>query len=349
MQLSFRWYGNTDPVTLKQIKQIPDMKNIVSAIYDVPVGEVWTKDKINSLKSSIEQEGLTLSVIESLPVHESIKLGEANRDSLIENYKESLRNLGDSGIKTVCYNFMPVFDWTRSNLDYELEDGSKTLMYDNDFVKDIDPVTTNLNLPGWDESYTKEEMAALIEKYRQIDEEDLWKNLEYFLNEVLPVAIEHDIDLTIHPDDPPWSIFGIPRIIKTKESYQRLISINSSKNNGICFCTGSLGCLEENDLPEIIKEFGDHIHFVHMRNIKRLDNHSFVESDHLSKYGSVNMKEVVRALKAIDYKGTIRPDHGRMIWGETGKAGYGLFDRALGATYINGLIEGVETNDSTIS
>lgn len=342
MQLSFRWYGDTDPVTLDKIKQIPDMKNIVSAIYDVPVGEVWPKERIEGLKASIEKEGLSLAVIESLPVHESIKLGEADRDNYIANYKESLKNLAEAGIKTVCYNFMPVFDWTRTDLELELEDGSTALLYDHDFIKEIDPVTTNLNLPGWDESYTKEDMAALIEKYRQMTDEDLWDNLTYFLNEVLPVAIEHDVDLTIHPDDPPWSIFGIPRIIKGRESYQRLISINDAKNNGICFCTGSLGCLEENDLSALIREFGEHIHFVHMRNIKRLENHSFVETAHLSKLGSVDMKEVTRALKDIDYTGTIRPDHGRMIWGETGRAGYGLFDRALGAAYINGLIEGVE-------
>lgn len=342
MELSFRWYGESDPVTLRKIKQIPDMKNIVSAIYDVPVGEVWPEERINNLKASIEREELSLSVIESLPVHESIKLGEADRDKYIANYKESLKNLGAAGIKTVCYNFMPVFDWTRTDLERELPDGSTALLYDHELIQTIDPLTTNLNLPGWDESYTKEEMAILIEKYRQISEEDLWSNLGYFLNEVLPVAIEHDVYLTIHPDDPPWSLFGIPRIIKGRESYQRLLSINNSKNNGICFCTGSLGCLKENDLPALIREFGNHIHFVHMRNIKRLGDYSFVETAHLSKEGSINMKEVARALKDINYQKTIRPDHGRMIWGETGKAGYGLFDRALGATYINGLFEGVE-------
>ncbi|CDQ37919.1 mannonate dehydratase [Virgibacillus salexigens] len=341
MELSFRWYGENDPVKLQDIKQIPNMNHIVSAIYDVPVGNVWEKERIEALKSSVEKEGLALSVIESLPVHESIKLGENNRDHLIANYKESLKNLGESGIKTVCYNFMPVFDWTRTDLHHRLQDGSETLLYDHEYVQTIDPVTTNLNLPGWDESYTKAEMAALIEKYRTMTDDDLWENLGYFLNEVLPVAIKHDINLTIHPDDPPWSIFGIPRIIRSKESYDKLVTINNAKNNGICFCTGSLGCLEENDLPEMIRAFGDHIHFVHMRNIKRLDNHSFVETGHLSKDGSVDMKAVIKALKDINYKGTIRPDHGRMIWGETGKAGYGLFDRALGATYINGLIEGV--------
>lgn len=341
MELSFRWYGKDDPVTLQQIKQIPDMKHIVSAIYDVPVGEVWTSERIADLKATIEAEGLKFEVVESLPVHENIKLGVSNRDEVIENYKTSLINLANNGIKTVTYNFMPVFDWTRSQLDYELEDGSNTLIYKHDQIKDIDPLTTDLNLPGWDESYSREEMNQLILDYRETSEEQLWENLEYFLERVLPTAIEHDVDLAIHPDDPPWPIFGIPRIIKNKDSYERLLSINNSKNNGICFCTGSLGSLAENDLPAIIRTFEDHIHFMHMRNVKRIGEYSFLETGHLSKNGSVDMKAVVEALVDIDFNGTIRPDHGRMIWGETGKAGYGLYDRALGATYINGLIEGV--------
>ena len=341
MELSFRWYGKEDPVTLQQIKQIPDMKHIVSAIYDVPVGEVWSSERIADLKSTVEAEGLKFEVVESLPVHENIKLGVSNRDDLIENYKTSLINIANNGIKTITYNFMPVFDWTRSQLDYELEDGSNTLIYKHDQIKDIDPLTTDLNLPGWDESYSREEMNQLILDYRETSEEQLWENLTYFLERVLPVAIEHDVNLAIHPDDPPWPIFGIPRIIKNKESYERLLSINNSKNNGICFCTGSLGSLAENDLPAMIRTFGNHIHFMHMRNVKRIGEYSFLETGHLSKNGSVDMKAVVDALVDIDFKGTIRPDHGRMIWGETGKAGYGLYDRALGATYINGLIEGV--------
>lgn len=341
MELSFRWYGEDDPVTLKNIKQIPDIKQIVTAIYNVPVGEVWTFERISQLKQAIEAEGLKFEVVESLPVSEKIKLGTIERDALIENYKTSLKNLAANGVKTVTYNFMPVFDWTRSQLDYELDDGSNTLIYKHDQLKDIDPLTTDLNLPGWDESYSRAEMNQLITTYREMSDEQLWANLKYFLDAVLPTAIEHDIDLAIHPDDPPWSIFGIPRIIKNNDSYRQLLAINDSKHNGICFCTGSLGSLAENDLPTMIREFGAHIHFVHMRNVKRLDEFSFVETGHLSKNGSVDMKAVVEALRDIEYKGTIRPDHGRMIWGETGKAGYGLFDRALGATYINGLIEGV--------
>ncbi len=341
MELSFRWYGEDDPVTLNNIRQIPDMKHIVSAIYDIPVGEVWTKERIAALKQSIEDAGLKFEVVESLPVSEEIKLGTEKRDELIENYKTSLINLAENGIKTVTYNFMPVFDWTRSQLDYELPDGSNTLIYNHNQIKDIDPLTTNLNLPGWDESYSRKEMNHLISAYRETSDEQLWDNLKYFLDAVLPTAIEHDVDLAIHPDDPPWAIFGIPRIIKNKESYERLLSINNDTHNGICFCTGSLGSLAENDLPSMIRTFGDHIHFVHMRNVKRLDEYSFVETGHLSKNGSIDMKAIAEALRDIDFKGTIRPDHGRMIWGETGKAGYGLFDRALGATYINGLIEGV--------
>ena len=341
MELSFRWYGEDDPVTLNNIRQIPDMKHIVSAIYDIPVGEVWTKERIAALKQSIEDAGLKFEVVESLPVSEEIKLGTEKRDELIENYKTSLINLAENGIKTVTYNFMPVFDWTRSQLDYELPDGSNTLIYNHDQIKDIDPLTTNLNLPGWDESYSRKEMNHLISAYRETSDEQLWDNLKYFLDAVLPTAIEHDVDLAIHPDDPPWAIFGIPRIIKNKESYERLLSINNDTHNGICFCTGSLGSLAENDLPSMIRTFGDHIHFVHMRNVKRLDEYSFVETGHLSKNGSIDMKAIAEALRDIDFKGTIRPDHGRMIWRETGKAGYGLFDRALGATYINGLIEGV--------
>ena len=223
MEISFRWYGEDDPVTLNNIRQIPDMKQIVTAIYDIPVGEVWTKERIAALKQSIEDAGLKFEVVESLPVSEEIKLGTEKRDQLIENYKTSLINLAENGVKTVTYNFMPVFDWTRSQLDYDLSDGSNTLIYNHDQIKDIDPLTTNLNLPGWDESYSREEMNQLITSYRETSDEQLWDNLKYFLDAVLPTAIEHDVDLAIHPDDPPWPIFGIPRIIK-KRKLRTLIS-----------------------------------------------------------------------------------------------------------------------------
>ncbi|WP_114604179.1 mannonate dehydratase [Staphylococcus sp. EZ-P03] len=345
MELSFRWYGESDPVTLENIKQIPDMRQIVTAIYDIPVGEVWSDEKIKELKKAIENKGLKFEVVESLPVSEEIKLGTNKRDEHIDNYKQSLRNLAKNGIKTVTYNFMPVFDWTRSQLDYQLDDGSNTLIYDHEKVKDIDPITTQMSLPGWDESYSREELSHLVETYRSMSEDELWENLKYFLDAVLPTAIEEDIDLAIHPDDPPWEIFGIPRIIKNEKSYKKLIEINDNSHNGICFCTGSLGSTAENNLPKMIEQFGDYIHFVHMRNVKRVGEKSFIETGHLTKNGSIDMKEIVKSLKKINFKGTIRPDHGRMIWGETGKAGYGLYDRALGATYINGLIEGVESID----
>ncbi|MGL5023632.1 MAG: mannonate dehydratase, partial [Cetobacterium sp.] len=224
MKMTFRWYGADDAITLEYIKQIPNMKGIVTAIYDIPVGEIWPLEKILNLKKTIEKEGLELSVIESVPVHEDIKLGAETRDRYIENYKKTLENLGKAGIKTVCYNFMPVFDWTRSNLSYKLEDGSTTLIYDNEEVLKMDPNLGELHLPGWDTSYTAEGMKSLLDKYKNVDEEKLWENLEYFLKKIIPVAEINDIKMAIHPDDPPWSIFGLPRIIKDFKSLERFIN-----------------------------------------------------------------------------------------------------------------------------
>ncbi len=203
MKMSFRWYGSDDPITLENIRQIPGMEGIVSAIYDVPVGEVWPREKIKALKDEIEDAGLELSVIESVPVHEDIKLGKPTRDQYIENYCQTLRNLSSEGIHTVCYNFMPVFDWTRSQLEYRLEDGSTCLIYDENDVDKMNPRSGELALPGWDSSYTKESLNALLDEYDDVDEESLWQNLEYFIQKVIPVAEEEDVLMAIHPDDPP--------------------------------------------------------------------------------------------------------------------------------------------------
>ena len=205
MEMSFRWYGKADPIPLEYIRQIPGMKGIVTAIYDVPVGEVWPMEKIMELKKTVEDAGLKISVIESVPVHEDIKLGKPTRDRYIENYKTTIRNLGEAGIPVVCYNFMPVFDWTRSQLDYRLPDGSTALIYEEEVIQKMDPVSGELSLPGWDSSYTKEEMQDLINEYKEnVDEEKLWENLEYFIKEIIPVAEEAGVKMAIHPDDPPW-------------------------------------------------------------------------------------------------------------------------------------------------
>lgn len=343
MKMTFRWYGSDDPITLEQIRQIPGMKGIVSAIYDVPVGEVWPKEKIKALKNEIEEAGLELSVIESVPVHEDIKLGKPTREQYIENYCQTLRNLSSEGIKTVCYNFMPVFDWTRSQLEYRLEDGSTCLIYDENDVDKMNPRSGELALPGWDSSYTKESLNALLNEYDDVDEEALWSNLEYFIKKIIPVAEEEDVLMAIHPDDPPWSIFGLPRIITNKENLERFINLYDSRSNGLTMCSGSLGADQSNDFVEMLRYFGekDRLHFVHARNIKHTGPNSFQESAHPSFKGSLDMYEIVKALHEFNYEGPIRPDHGRMIWGETGKPGYGLYDRALGATYLIGLYEAV--------
>lgn len=339
MEMSFRWYGKDDPVQLQQIKQIPGMEGIVSAIYDIPAGEVWPLDKIQKLKQTIEEYGMKLNVIESVPVHEDIKLGLDTREKWITNYKETLRNLSKAGIRTVCYNFMPVFDWTRSRLDAPLPDGSNSLLYDQKVVENLDPVNGELTLPGWDLSYQKDKLQQLINQYNEISEDQLMENLIHFLNEVVPVAEEENILLAIHPDDPPWSIFGLPRIVINKENVQYILQKVDSPNNGITFCIGSYGSTPENNLNEIIEIAKGRIHFVHARNIKWTDDHSFQETSHLSRDGSIDMASVIKKLHEVGYTGPIRPDHGRMIWGEEGRPGYGLYDRALGAAYINGILD----------
>lgn len=342
MKMIFRWYGDDDLVTLQHIRQIPGISGIVSAVYDVPVGEVWPEESIAAIKTAARRNGLTFEVVESVPVHEIIKIGKPGRDELIANYCENIRCLGRAGIKVICYNFMPVFDWLRSELAKPLADGSTALAYDNDMVLAMDPATSDLSLPGWDESYGKEELRQLLEEYKAIDEETLWKNYAYFLNAIIPVCEECDVDMAIHPDDPPWGIFGLPRIITGPTSYQRMTGINASIHNGITLCLGSLGANPDNDLEAIAGEYADRIHFVHARNIKWTGKRSFEEAPHPTACGSLDMYRILRVLHKAGFNGYIRPDHGRMIWEETGRAGYGLYDRALGATYLLGLWEAID-------
>ncbi len=344
MKLSFRWYGQTDPIKLEYIRQIPNMQSIVSAVYDVPVGEVWSRKSISTLKEMVEEKGLLFDVIESVPVHEDVKLGLPKRDLYIENYKENIRRLSEFGIKCICYNFMPVFDWTRTKLDKELSDGSTALVYYADQIKKMDPLTGELSLPGWDASYKKEDLKLLFEQYAELNEEMLWENLEYFLKEIIPVAEEAHVKMAIHPDDPPWNIFGLPRIITCEENLDRFLKLMDSPYNGLTFCTGSLGCSKLNDIYAMIEKYSaqGRIHFMHVRNIRILDDGGFEESAHYSNYGSLDIVKILFILHKNHFEGFLRPDHGRMIWGETGKPGYGLYDRALGASYITGIWETLE-------
>lgn len=349
MKMSFRWYGEDDPVTLTNIGQIPNMHSIVTAVYDVPVGEVWSEKSIAKLKAQVEEANLVFDVIESVPVHEDIKLGKPTRDKYIENYNENIRRLAKAGIKVICYNFMPVFDWTRTQLDHELADKSTSLVYYQEQVEKMDPLTGELSLPGWDSSYTKESLKEVFAEYSKITDEDLWNNLKYFLEKIIPVAEECGIKMAIHQDDPCWPIFGLPRIITDEKNIDRFLKLVDSPSNGLTLCTGSLGCSADNDVPHMAAKYTKmgRVHFVHMRNVKILDNNAgFEERAHFSDCGSLDMYAIMKALYDNGFDGYIRPDHGRMIWGETGRPGYGLFDRALGATYLNGLWEAISKADN---
>ncbi|KAA0596034.1 mannonate dehydratase [Azospirillum lipoferum] len=342
MKMTFRWYGDEDPVPLDYIRQIPGMHGVVSAVYDVPVGEAWPLANIQALKATVEAHGLALEVIESVPVHEDIKLGKPTRDRLIDNYCTSIRHLAQCGIKVICYNFMPVFDWTRTTLEMRLSDGSTTLGFDTATIDKID-LSQGIALPGWDASYRADELKALLAEYEAVDESALWANLEYFLKRIIPVAVEVGIRMAIHPDDPPRPIFGLPRIVKDRADLVRLLGIVDHPANGLTLCSGSLGASCKNDIPAMVREFAGRkrIHFAHLRNVKINEAGDFYETAHRSADGSLDMAEIVKAYHEAGFEGYARPDHGRMIWGETGKPGYGLYDRALGAVYLNGLWEGI--------
>lgn len=344
MKLSFRWYGESDPVTLRNISQIPGMRSIVSAVYDVKPGGVWGEDTLFRMKTLCEENGLVFDVVESIPVHEDIKLGRNNVDELLEVYCENIRRCAKYGVKCVTYNFMPVFDWTRTQLDKKAPDGSTSLVMYWDQMRGLDPLKDDIHLPGWDASYTQSEVRELITAYGELGEEGLWKNLEKFLKKVIPVAEECGVRMAIHPDDPPYPIFGLPRIITNEENLDRFLKIVDSKANSLCLCTGSLGCAKTNDVVKMVRKYAemDRIAFMHIRNVKIMEDGSFEETAHLSSCGSMDIYEIVKALAENGFDGYVRPDHGRMIWGETGKPGYGLYDRALGAAYINGLFEAAE-------
>ncbi len=340
MRMTIRWYGEDDKVSLTQIRQVPGVTGVVSSI-PMNAGKAWPLKKIKELKNNIIAYGLDFEVIESVPVHEDIKLGLPSRDRYIENYRKTLRILSKVGIQVVCYNFMPVYDWTRTDTCYELPDGSRTLAYDENIIRELDPLKDDLILPAWDVSYDRKK---LLRQYQDILEQDLWKNLSYFIKNVIEVADEVGIKMAIHPDDPPWPVFGLPRIVTNREDLERVIGLADSQNNGITLCTGSLGADPKNDIPEIITHFGKkgRIHFAHVRNIKITGYKSFEETSHRSEDGSLDMYEVMKAFYDIGFCGYIRPDHGRRIWGEKGLPGYGLYDRALGATYLNGIWEAIK-------
>ena len=352
MKMTMRWYGSAhDTVTLQQIRQTRYVTGVITTLYNKRPGELWQRDEIAAMKTEVEAAGLTLSGIESVNVSDAIKTGGAERDKDIEAYIATLENLGRCGITLVCYNFMPVFDWTRTELARKRADGSTVLAYSQRAVDAIDParmfesIAGDMNgtiMPGW-EPERMAHIQELFALYRGIDEERLFANLKYFLEAVMPVCDKYGINMAIHPDDPAWSVFGLPRIITNSANLRRMMTMVDNPHNGVTFCAGSYGTNPNNDLPAMIRELKGRIHFAHVRNLRFNDGRNdFEEAAHLSADGSFDMHAVIRALYDIGFDGPIRPDHGRMIWGEKAMPGYGLYDRALGAAYLCGLWEAVE-------
>lgn len=354
--MGFRWYGSKDDsIKLQDIRQIPGTTQVVGALFDVPVGEVWPTEKIKSLKDEVEAAGLKLDVIESVNIHDAIKIGLPSRDMYIKNYQQTIRNLAQFGIKVICYNFMPIFDWVRTDLHYKLADGSTDLSFEHKYVegdpediaKSVQESSNGYTLPGW-EPERLAEVKHLFELYKDVDAAKLTENLKYFLDAIIPVCEQCGVRMAMHPDDPPRPLFGLPRIYKNREDMLTIEQLHESKYNGFTICTGSLGENLKNDVPAIIREFvdKDRAPFIHARNIKFFGNEGdFHESAHLSSEGSLDMYEIMKALHDTNFDGYIRPDHGRDIWSEQGRPGYGLYDRALGITYLNGLWEALEKGD----
>lgn len=342
MKMTFRWYGESDGIPLSHIRQIPGMTGVVTAVYDVPPGEVWPEADIARLKKLAWEAGLETEVIESVPVHEDIKRGLSTRDRYIDNYIENIRRLAAAGVKCICYNFMPVFDWLRTSLEMPNADGSNSLSYRHDEILRLDP--GDLHLPGWDESYTPAELKALLEGYAGMTHDTLRANMIYFLERIVPVCEETGVNMAVHPDDPPWDVFGLPRVVSGEADLDALFDAVPSTRNGLTLCTGSLGAGRGNDLVRMAAKYAaaKRVHFAHLRNIAYENERDFSEAAHPSACGSLDLFAVVRALVDNGFDGYVRPDHGRNVWDETGKPGYGLYDRAMGACYLTGLFEAVE-------
>lgn len=350
MRMTFRWFGEgNDTVSLSQIKQIPGVEGIVWSLHDIPAGEEWPWAKIQEVQSQAAAYGLHLDVVESVNLHEDIKLGLPSRDRYIDNYIKTIEKLARVGVKVICYNFMPIFDWLRTDLFKQMEDGSNALFFEKSRIHGIDPFelvdsinkNSELTMPGWEPERLKH-LTRLFEAYQGVTEEDLWEHLGYFLQKVVPVAERHGIQMAIHPDDPPWPVFGLPRIITSQHNLRRMLGLYDSPSNAITLCSGSFGANPDNDIVAMIHAFKDRIPFAHIRNVHVYDNGDFIETSHRTQDGTVDIAGIVKAYHDVGFVGYVRPDHGRHIWGEQCRPGYGLYDRALGIMHLWGLWDAYE-------
>lgn len=347
MTMTWRWFGEgNDSITLEQIRQIPGVEGIVWSLHDLQAGEVWPEERIKETMDLIEKAGFNGEVVESVNIHDSIKIGSPDRDKYIDIYINTIEKLGKAGVRVICYNFMPVFDWVRTDLYKEARDGSNALFYEKAkaesdpkiLIKEILDGGKDFTMPGW-EPERLASIEKLFDAYKGVDEEKLTANCRYFLERIIPACEKYDVKMAVHPDDPPWPIYGLPRIVRSADHIRRYLKLVDSPCNGLTFCTGSLGANGENDLVAMADEFHDRIHFAHLRNLKRDPNGDFIECSHRTQDGDVDLTGLVELLRRRDYNGYLRPDHGRHIWGEeeTCRPGYGLYDRALGVMYLLGL------------